>query len=235
MSASGKAPQGASLRSNEIGTERRASRPSSIASASSIFATDSEVEEKSVIPSTEDKVNSTKSSRNRSSMSSGDEISPARRSIRIKLHNDEMIKRKRLQDIEVSGAAKENDKDAIATALKSPQSPGLSKLTKFPRAPAPPRPLIPRRQPSYTAVSSQHSPHRKTLVIDLDETLIHSHSKGGKFSTGHMVEVKIQQFLGSGGNALGPPIPILYYVHKRPYCDEFLRKASLESVVPRRY
>lgn len=51
---------------------------------------------------------------------------------------------------------------------------------------------------------------RKTLILDLDETLIHSLSKGGKMSNGHMVEVKL------GTHA------ILYYVHKRPFCDTFL-------------
>lgn len=58
-------------------------------------------------------------------------------------------------------------------------------------------------------------PNRKTLILDLDETLIHSLSKGGKMSNGHMVEVKL------GTHA------ILYYVHKRPYCDLFLEKVSL--------
>ena len=37
-------------------------------------------------------------------------------------------------------------------------------------------------------------------------------------STGHMVEVKLNAM------AFGPQHPILYYVHKRPHCDEFLRK-----------
>jgi CTD nuclear envelope phosphatase 1 len=62
------------------------------------------------------------------------------------------------------------------------------------------------------------------LIIDLDETLIHSMSKGGRYTTGHMVEVKLQQPVGAGGQIIGPQVPILYYVHKRPYCDEFLKK-----------
>jgi CTD nuclear envelope phosphatase 1 len=200
-------------------------RPPSIASASTIVATDSEMDEKLGILGDEESRQPSKSGRTRSSMSSGDEISPARRSIRIKLHNDEMIKRKRqqLQDIGSGQASNEDVKDMMAATLKSPSSPGLSKLTKFPRAPAPPRPLIPRRQPSYSN-AAHHGPHQKTLIIDLDETLIHSHSKGGRFATGHMVEVKIQQSVGVGGQFLGPQVPILYYVHKRPHCDEFLRK-----------
>ena len=46
-------------------------------------------------------------------------------------------------------------------------------------------------------------------------------------STGHMVEVKLNTTIGRGRTAaLGPQHPILYYVHKRPHCDEFLRKAG---------
>ena len=60
---------------------------------------------------------------------------------------------------------------------------------------------------------------RKKLVLDLDETLIHSMSRGtthSNSSQGHIVEVK---FSVSG-------VSTLYYVHKRPYCDFFLSKVS---------
>ena len=43
-------------------------------------------------------------------------------------------------------------------------------------------------------------------------------------SSGHMVEVKLNTTVGYGGATLGPQHPILYYVHKRPHCDDFLRK-----------
>ena len=50
-------------------------------------------------------------------------------------------------------------------------------------------------------------------------------------STGHMVEVKLNAPVAvapaqTGGQTpvYGPQHPILYYVHKRPHCDEFLRK-----------
>lgn len=49
-------------------------------------------------------------------------------------------------------------------------------------------------------------------------------------SSGHMVEVKLTTPMtasvapGEPPTTLGPQHPILYYVHKRPHCDEFLRK-----------
>lgn len=90
-------------------------------------------------------------------------------------------------------------------SLKSPTSaalsPDIAKKAKQ-RALVTSRPLIPNKQV------------RKTLILDLDETLIHSLSKGGKMSSGHMVEVRL------GTHA------ILYYVHKRPFCDFFLEKVA---------
>lgn len=74
-----------------------------------------------------------------------------------------------------------------------------------------PKKLIPR--------SILYSKKKKTLVIDLDETLIHSISRGTTHnnpSQAHIVEVK---FSTSG-------ISTLYYVYKRPYCDQFLKKIS---------
>lgn len=74
-----------------------------------------------------------------------------------------------------------------------------------------PKKLIPR--------SVLYSQKKKTLVIDLDETLIHSISRGTTHnnpSQAHIVEVK---FSTSG-------ISTLYYVYKRPYCDQFLKKIS---------
>ncbi|RKO86745.1 NLI interacting factor, partial [Blyttiomyces helicus] len=53
----------------------------------------------------------------------------------------------------------------------------------------------------------------KTLVLDLDETLVHSTSRGSR-NHDHMVEVLIDKHV------------CLYYVYKRPYCDEFLKKVS---------
>ncbi|KAK6338273.1 Nuclear envelope morphology protein 1 [Orbilia blumenaviensis] len=95
-----------------------------------------------------------------------------------------------------------SEKQQKAKSMKSPTSPSASlRLTRYPRLSGPPRPLLPK------------SPQQKTLILDLDETLIHSMSKGGSMSAAHMVEVKLDK-----------QHAILYYVHKRPFCDEFLKK-----------
>lgn len=59
---------------------------------------------------------------------------------------------------------------------------------------------------------------KKTLIIDLDETLIHSMAKGGRMSSGHMVEVRLN-------SPMSMPA-ILYFVHERPHCHDFLRKVA---------
>lgn len=160
-----------------------------------------------------------------------------RRSIRIKLHNEEALKRqkhRRSQSLDPepplhSSVSRVQD-TLNPDSLKSPTSPSAHKITKYPHSPIPPRPLVPPRLPSYAAASRNSIIPQKTLVLDLDETLIHSLAKGGRMSSGHMVEVKLSTpmttALTPGGPAttLGPQHPILYYVHKRPHCDDFLRK-----------
>lgn len=117
---------------------------------------------------------------------SSEDISP-RRSIRIRLYNEERA-----------------GHQGKSSSLKSPTSPQtIHRITRYPKSAGPPIPLLPR------------NPSPKTLILDLDETLIHSLAKGGRMSSGHMVEVKLDK-----------QHAILYYVHKRPYCDEFLRKVK---------
>ena len=167
------------------------------------------------------------------STSSSEEVPQTRRSIRIKLYNEDPARRRRQKkekgDIrrDASAASDSQTPALTVTNIKSPTSPASSlRMTKYPRAPAPPRPLIPRRQPSYSSTTPSQSSRldQKTLVIDLDETLIHSLAKGGRMSSGHMVEVKLNTAVGYGGQVLGPQHPILYYVHKRPHCDDFLKR-----------
>lgn len=138
---------------------------------------------------------------------------PPKRSIRIKVVNDASLRRPRPTDTS-------RPPPLTMATIKSPHGAGID---RYPRAPRPPRPLVPRRQPSNAGIAVGARP-QKTLVLDLDETLIHSMAKGGRMSTGHMVEVKLSMPVGVDGGVLGPQVPILYYVHKRPHCDEFLRK-----------
>lgn len=217
----------ADVHSSKSHPHKKQKRSPSVTSSSTAVATDSEWDEKAI------KVEEDSPARNTRSKSTpapeSEEIAPSRRSIRIKLHNEEALKRRRKQEQEEKSKSipkEEEAKELVAASLKSPSGANAAvKLTKFPRAPLPPRPLVPRRQPSYTkATGTELSKHTKTLILDLDETLIHSHSKGGRFASGHMVEVKMQHAVGVGGITLGPQVPILYYVHKRPHCDEFLRK-----------
>ena len=160
---------------------------------------------------------------NTRSRTTPDDSPVAKRSIRIKIQSDATQKKRHSRAKSMNGSGTEDDRlQAVANALKSPSSPAVTKL-KYPRAPAPPRPLVPRRQPSYSIMFNPNSP-KKTLILDLDETLIHSMAKGGRMSTGHMVEVKFQTPIGAGGMVIGPQVPILYYVHERPHSHEFLRK-----------
>lgn len=176
-----------------------------------------------------------------------DDTSQRRRSSRIRLLQNEDVNQRRRSRLADSAMTPDSGPLTVDN-IKSPISASTAKKLKYPHAPQPPRPLIPRRQPSYSNLAA-HSPaasHRrhsfapqlqqKTLILDLDETLIHSIAKGGRMSSGHMVEVKLNAPVlnpvtqAAPGQPppppqiVGPQHPILYYVHKRPHCDEFLRK-----------
>lgn len=205
-------------------TRKLTRRSPSIASTSTAITSDSEIEGERPRTRDEDVDFPSRYTRSKSNASSaGEEIAPAKRSIRIKLHNEDALRQRKAAKKAQSSSQVSPE---AANSLKSPTGPMIAAAKhKFPRAPQPPRPLVPRRQPSYSAKgASAVGPHQKTLILDLDETLIHSMAKGGRFQTGHMVEVKLQASVGAGGQIIGPQVPILYYVHKRPFCDEFLKK-----------
>ncbi|ANB15601.1 Nem1-Spo7 phosphatase catalytic subunit NEM1 [Sugiyamaella lignohabitans] len=110
----------------------------------------------------------------------------------------------------VPSTAVSQEKLVAGRGLQSPYTKGQhqhshlsSSLSQSTRYLSPPRPLLMKRPPP------------KTLVLDLDETLIHSLSQGSNFSTGQMVEVKLDN-----------QVATLYYVRKRPYCDYFLKCVS---------
>ena len=194
-------------------------------SSSSGLSSESDSERGPAMSEEETSAGSSRHTRSKTS----DEIAPARRSIRIKLHNDDSLRQRKHRKSQ-STSTQSNGSGAMASVgeispatLKSPTSQATSlSMTKYPRAPAPPRPLIPRRQPSYTMPDTPAFA-QKTLILDLDETLIHSMAKGGRMGSGHMVEVKLP----------GPQHPILYYVHKRPHCDDFLRRVRKPTRFPR--
>lgn len=123
-------------------------------------------------------------------------------------------------------ASKQRDLSRLADELIS-TSPPLS-------SPSPPPTLLSLPRPQQQAASSQKGerastpsiPHplplsyyrSKTLVLDLDETLIHSTSRGngvpGASGRAHVIEVVVDKHA------------CLYYVYKRPHVDYFLRKVS---------
>ncbi|KAG7665255.1 NEM1 [[Candida] subhashii] len=94
----------------------------------------------------------------------------------------------------------------ISNSLKSP-----SEFSKY---------LIPPPQRLYPlSRNPDKKRNKKILILDLDETLIHSLSPGSprSFSAAShskQIEIKLNN------------ISSLYYVHKRPYCDYFLSEAS---------
>ncbi|KAM0523945.1 hypothetical protein ACHAPE_001198 [Trichoderma viride] len=156
------------------------------------------------------------------SAQASEETGSARRSIRIKLNDEGQRKHRKSQS--ASPGKGDIGRSELSAQLKSPTSP-IAALTKYPKAPAPPRPLIPRRQPSYLNLLEPSRKQQKTLILDLDETLIHSMSKGGRMNSGHMIEVQLNTAtLGMSGQNSVAQHPILYWVNKRPYCDEFLRR-----------
>ncbi|THG97420.1 hypothetical protein EW145_g7619 [Phellinidium pouzarii] len=127
-------------------------------------------------------------------------------------------------------SATDDRRQASSSNAVSTSSPSPSTLSP----PTPPRghgtqsPTAPRSTPAKTAPLFT----RKTLVLDLDETLIHSTTRplfpsgggsgllnlgnliGRNRKGGHMVEVVM------GGRST------LYHVYKRPFVDYFLRKVS---------
>lgn len=97
------------------------------------------------------------------------------------------------------------DENIISNTIKSPTS-----SSKY---------IIPPPQRLYPFSRNPQKKKKKTLVLDLDETLIHSLSRtspriSSLTSSSRMIEIKINND------------STLYYVYKRPFCDFFLQEIS---------
>jgi len=88
----------------------------------------------------------------------------------------------------------------------------------------------PRRRAS---APNSHFPPKKTLVLDLDETLIHSTSRPLSSATGGTGVLGLGGLFGKRSQGAGHMVEVilngrstLYHVYKRPFVDYFLRKVS---------
>lgn len=103
-------------------------------------------------------------------------------------------------------------------------------------------PAVPASR-TLTAASQRSRPHhtpfhlRKTLILDLDETLIHSTSRPINYAThggGGLLGLNFGGLLGKGKlRQAGHNVEVVlngrsttYHVYKRPYVDHFLKKVS---------
>lgn len=118
----------------------------------------------------------------------------------------------------------------MSTSLLDPSVP-LSQTTTIP-GPPPPAPRI-HQTPFH---------HQKTLILDLDETLIHSTSRpmsSAASAGGGLLGLSFGGLLGGGRRSRreGHTVEVVlngrsttYYVYKRPYVDHFLKKVSRDSL-----
>ncbi|EME29598.1 Carboxy-terminal domain RNA polymerase II polypeptide A small phosphatase 2 [Galdieria sulphuraria] len=83
---------------------------------------------------------------------------------------------------------------------------GLTRLASLP--------LLKRRSSTLLPIQSERMKGRKTLVLDLDETLVHSSFDDSKHESDFTLNLDISN------------ISMTLFVKKRPWCDEFLQKVS---------
>jgi len=118
----------------------------------------------------------------------------------IKGNSNDISKEKSFEKINKSSV---DDKNKVETELNKKVSPTQEieskQLCKIKRTPS----LALRKKRK----------EKKVLVLDLDETLIHSTSRGSR-NHDYMIEVLLDKHI------------CLYYVYKRPYVDSFLKKVS---------
>ncbi|KAJ3050845.1 Nuclear envelope morphology protein 1 [Rhizophlyctis rosea] len=105
-----------------------------------------------------------------------------------------------------SGGVTDSDSNASDVSLHTSSSSSSRTAARI-------RPWGKERVPRGIGRNMAAGEARKTLVLDLDETLIHSTSRGSR-NHDHMIEVLVEKHV------------CLYYVYKRPYCDLFLKTVS---------
>lgn len=114
------------------------------------------------------------------------------------------------------------DRDELFSALAPPPpSPGRRSTFFLRRAPTPE--ISPLPSPALTPAAPPRPPRLtpKTLVLDLDETLIHSTSRPYASSgRGAGLKVRVVEVVLEGRSTV-------YTVYKRPWVDFFLRKVSV--------
>ncbi|KAJ3058201.1 Nuclear envelope morphology protein 1, partial [Podochytrium sp. JEL0797] len=117
--------------------------------------------------------------------------------------------------------------DGDTSTSETPRSRHLRKRIKkktasslrFPQLKEEPKGLLASLLPSFLASlllappPQLHLKKTKTLVLDLDETLVHSTSMGSRHHD-HIIEVMVDKHV------------CLYYVYKRPGVDAFLKKVA---------
>lgn len=114
----------------------------------------------------------------------------------------------------------------MVTSLLDPTVPAAPQRHPSPAIPAPIVPRTPHQTPFHL---------QKTLILDLDETLIHSTSRpiGSSHAGGGMLGIGSGLF-GRRGRREGHTVEVVlngrsttYHVYKRPYVDFFLKKVSV--------
>jgi CTD nuclear envelope phosphatase 1 len=113
----------------------------------------------------------------------------------------------------------------MVTSLLDPTVPAAPQRHPSPAIPAPIVPRTPHQTPFHL---------QKTLILDLDETLIHSTSRpiGSSHAGGGMLGIGSGLF-GRRGRREGHTVEVVlngrsttYHVYKRPYVDFFLKKVA---------
>ncbi|CAK9780833.1 NIF-domain-containing protein [Cutaneotrichosporon oleaginosum] len=142
-----------------------------------------------------------------------------------KLDHDVEVKTKPESEADIGPRRTRLLPNPMATSLLDPTVPVAPQRHPSPAIPAPIVPRPPHQTPFHL---------QKTLILDLDETLIHSTSRpiGSSHAGGGMLGIGSGLF-GRRGRREGHTVEVVlngrsttYHVYKRPYVDFFLKKVA---------